>query len=70
MITYELVLTPLVYAIICFAIAASYFIWQKRILRKVKQPLRGQKNASLFGWSFLLLGSFCFLISLFFLIVG
>lgn len=70
MITHELILKPLLYAIICIAIAIAFFIWKNKFVKKASHPVEGKKSASLFGWSFIVLGGFCLFISLFFLIAG
>jgi hypothetical protein len=70
MITHELILKPLLYAIICIAIAIMFFIWKNNFVKKANHPVEGKKSASLFGWSFMVLGGFCLFISLFFLIAG
>jgi hypothetical protein len=70
MITYELILEPLFYAIICIAIAILFFIWKNNFIKKASYPVNGKKSAELFGWSFIALGGFCLFIAIFFFIAG
>jgi len=70
MLTYELVLKPLILALIFFVLAILYFVWLRNTQEKTQHPTKGKFQASLLGWSLSLLGGFCLFISVFFLVAG
>jgi len=70
MANFQLVVLPLLFSIFFLFFAFLFFVWLKIKTKKSKYPVKGQKAASLFGYSLMILGGFALFISLFFLITG
>jgi len=70
MANFQLVILPLLFSIIFLFFALLFFVWLKIKIKKSRHPVKGQKEASFFGYSLMILGCFALFISLFFLITG
>ena len=66
----QLVVLPLLITIVLLFTALLFFAWLKIRSKKKGRYIPGQKTASLFGYSLLVLGGFSFFIALFFLVTG
>jgi uncharacterized membrane protein len=70
MANFELVLLPLLIALIFFILATIYFLWHRKKVKKSTEKVKGRVQAFVFGLSLCVLGGFSLFISLFFLISG
>jgi CHASE3 domain sensor protein len=70
MANFELVVFPLLIAILLLFIATLFFLWHRKKVKESTENVRGRIQSMIFGLSLCILGGFSLFISLFFLISG
>lgn len=70
MANYDLVVKPLLIALVLFIGALLYFLWLRKASKRPNILAGSKRHASLFGYGLFVLGGFSLFISLFFLISG
>ncbi len=70
MANFQLAILPMLISIVFLFCALLFFIWMKKKSKKNKHQIQGQKAASVFGYSLIILGGFSLLISMFFIVTG
>ncbi len=70
MANFQLAILPMLISIVFLFCALLFFIWMKKKSKKNRHHIQGQKAASVFGYSLIILSGFSFLISMFFFVTG